>query len=316
MTISLAVNIAGLSLQNPVMTASGTAGFGEEYALFTDVTALGALVVKTVTIHPRDGNPPPRIAETPAGIVNAVGLQNPGIAHFISEVIPRLRHYGIPVVVSIAGDTIEEYAYLAEELANKGGEAVTALEVNISCPNVKKGGLAFGCDPDSAARVVSAVKANINLPVIVKLTPNVTDITQIAVAAEAAGADALSLINTLSGMVIDIHAQKPLLGNQVGGLSGPAVRPVAVRAVWQVYRHTKLPLIGMGGIQTAADAVEFLLAGASAVAVGTGSFVDPQAAKKVVSGIHAYLLKNKIADVKNITGAAHRGREMDNANSP
>jgi dihydroorotate dehydrogenase (NAD+) catalytic subunit len=299
----LAVEIAGLKLQNPVLTASGTFGFGAEYAPFVELDRLGALVVKSLTLSPRAGNPPPRLVETPAGVLNSIGLQNPGVEVFLEEHLPFLRRLKTPLIVSIAGEEPEEYAALAARLAGVPG--IAALEVNISCPNVKRGGLQFGADPRAAAEVTRAVKKQCRLPVIVKLTPNVTSIAAVAEAAAAAGADALSLINTLSGMAIDIERRRPVLGNVVGGLSGPAVRPVAVRAVWEVYRAVKVPLIGMGGIFCAADALEFILAGARAVAVGTASFVNPRAALEVLAGIERYLKAHGIEDINELVGAAH-----------
>ncbi len=305
--ISTTVEIAGVRLKNPVMTASGTFGYGHEYASYFDLSRLGALVVKTVTLEPRSGNPPPRIAETPCGILNSVGLQNPGAGYFIREVLPALRQYRVPVVVSIAGFSTDEYGELARMMTAAG--SIDALEVNISCPNVKAGGVAFGTVPDMAAEVIRKVRVNTNLPVIAKLTPNVTDITAIASAVEEAGADAVSLINTVAGMVIDVEKRRPLLANEVGGLSGPAVRPIAVRAVWEVYRTIKVPVIGMGGIMEGRDAIEFMLAGARAVAVGTANLVDPTAAERVVREIEAYLEAHAIPDVNELVGAAHRRRE-------
>jgi len=304
MNVSTAVEIAGLRLKNPVMTASGTVGFGEEYAPYLDLSRLGALVIKTVTLRPRPGNPPPRIAETPAGVLNAVGLQNPGVEVLVRDVLPRLERFDVPVIVSIAGETVEEYARLAARLDGLPG--IAALEVNISCPNVKAGGMAFGTDPEAAAAVIAGVRENTGFPVIAKLSPNVTDIRAIALAAAGAGADALSLINTLSGMVIDVERRRPLLGNVIGGLSGPAIRPVAVRAVWQVYQVVDRPLIGMGGIMTARDALEFILAGARAVAVGTGNLVSPETAEKVIAGLTDYLQAHGVADINELVGAAHR----------
>jgi dihydroorotate dehydrogenase (NAD+) catalytic subunit len=305
MSAATAVEIAGIKMKNPVMTASGTVGFGEEYARYLDLSSLGALVIKTITLKPRAGNPPPRIAETPAGVLNAVGLQNPGVEALVREVLPRLACYDVPVVVSIAGETVDEYARLAARL--DGVPGIAALEVNISCPNVKAGGIAFGTQPDMAAEVVQDVKRNTGLPVIAKLSPNVTDIRAIARAAAGAGADALSLINTLTGMAIDVDRRRPLLGNISGGLSGPAIRPVAVRAVWQVYQAVNLPLVGMGGIMTARDALEFILAGARAVAVGTANLVNPGAAGEVIAGLARYLEEQGIADINELVGAAHRG---------
>ncbi|MEW6541573.1 MAG: dihydroorotate dehydrogenase [Bacillota bacterium] len=304
MKTKTAVDIAGLKLKNPVLTASGTVGFGEEYAPYLDLSGLGALVVKTITLKPRAGNPPPRITETPAGVINAVGLQNPGVEALVADILPRLARFGVPVIVSIAGETAGEYARLAGRL--DGVPGIAALEVNISCPNVKAGGIAFGTEPAMTAEVVRRVRENTALPVIAKLSPNVTDIRTIALAAAGAGADALSLINTLSAMVIDVERRRPLLGNVFGGLSGPAVRPVAVRAVWQVYRAVALPLIGMGGIMTARDALEFILAGARAVAVGTANLVNPGAAAAVAAGLEQYLAEQGIGDINELVGAAHR----------
>lgn len=300
----LAVNVGGIRMKNPVTTASGTFGFGAEYASFVDINTLGALVVKGTTLQPRQGNPTPRIVETPAGILNAIGLQNPGVDVLINKAMPYLKDFNVPVIVNIAGDTVEDYAKLAARLSQVKG--VAGLEVNISCPNVKKGGLQFGSDPDSAAEVTRAVKANTSLPVIVKLSPNVTSIAGVAEKVAAAGADALSLINTLLGMSIDIHRRRPVLGNVMGGLSGPAVRPVAVRAVWQVYQAVSLPIIGMGGIINAEDALEFILAGATAVAVGTANFVNPRATADVIEGLEKFLVDEGIADISELVGAAHR----------
>jgi len=300
----LAVNIGGIQMKSPVATASGTFGYGPEYAPYLDLNRLGAIVVKGITLKPRAGNPPPRLAETPAGILNAIGLQNPGVERFIAEALPYLSGYDLPVIVNIAGDTVEDYARLADRLDRAPG--VDGLEVNISCPNVKKGGLQFGSDPSAAAEVTRAVKGHTGLPVVVKLSPNVTDIVPVAEKVAGAGADALSMINTLVGMAIDIKNRRPLLGNVTGGLSGPAVRPVAVRAVWQVYREVPLPIIGMGGITTADDALEFILAGASAVAVGTASFINPRATMEVLEGLEEYLAANGMADIRELVGAAHK----------
>ncbi|MGI5838395.1 MAG: dihydroorotate dehydrogenase [bacterium] len=296
----LAVNLAGIKMKNPVMTASGTCGYGREYRDFYDVNELGAIVVKGLTREPRPGNPVPRIAETPAGILNAIGLQNPGLDVFLREEIPYLRELSLPVIVNIAGNEAEDYRALAAALDGTGG--IAALEVNISCPNVKKGGMAFGTDPDAAHAVVRAIRQETGLPVIVKLSPNVTDITAIARGVEAAGADAVSLINTLVGMAVDIRTRRPVIANIVGGLSGPAVKPVALRMVWEVARAVRLPIIGIGGISTAEDAIEFLLAGATAVAVGTASFVNPRAPVEIIAGISQYLAANGIADVNELIG--------------
>ncbi len=299
---NLAVNVGGIKMKNPVATASGTFGFGQEYSAYFNINQLGAVVVKGTTLKARQGNAGPRIAETPAGILNSIGLQNPGVDYLLEHYVPYFKTLDAPVIVNIAGDSVEDYAKVAEKL--DAAEAVAGLEINISCPNVKKGGLAFGSDPAMAYEVTAAVRAATTLPVIVKLSPNVTDITKIAEAAAKAGADGLSLINTLLGMAIDINQCRPVLGNTMGGLSGPAVKPVAVRAVWQVYRAVQLPIIGMGGITTAADALEFILAGATAVAVGTANFINPRAAIEIIDGIEQYLNENEIADINLLVGKA------------
>ncbi|QNB46320.1 dihydroorotate dehydrogenase [Thermanaerosceptrum fracticalcis] len=299
--INLAVEVAGIKVKNPVMTASGTFGFGREYSKFYNLSLLGAIMVKGTTLEPRLGNPPPRLAETPAGLLNCIGLQNPGVDAVIKEEIPWLSQYDVPIIVNISGHSLEEYGEIALRLDGVAG--VAGLEINISCPNVKHGGLAFGTEPQMAADVIRTVKDKSKLPIIAKLSPNVTDITEIAKAVEAAGADAISLINTLLGMAIDIKTRRPVLSNIVGGLSGPAVKPVAVRMVWQVARAVKIPIIGMGGIVSAEDAIEFLLAGASAVAVGAGNFYDPLAPLKVIEGIKAWLEQEKIADIRELIGA-------------
>ncbi|MDD2552983.1 MAG: dihydroorotate dehydrogenase [Desulfotomaculaceae bacterium] len=300
----LAVNIGGIAMKNPVATASGTFGFGSEYAPYIDLNLLGALVVKGITLQPRAGNPTPRLVETTAGVLNSIGLQNPGVERFVGELLPGLAGYDLPVIVNIAGDTIQDYGQLAARLDRAPG--VAGLEVNISCPNVKKGGMQFGSDPDMAAEVTRVVKAGTGKPVIVKLSPNVTSIVAIAEQVARAGADALSMINTLLGLAIDLKTRRPVLGNGLGGLSGPAVKPVAVRAVWQVYREVKLPIIGMGGIITAADAIEFILAGATAVALGTANFVNPRATMDVLAGIKRYMIENEVQDINELVGAAHR----------
>ena len=296
----LAVKIAGLHLKNPVMTASGTFGFGKEYAPFVDLNQLGAIVVKGTTLHPRLGNAGRRLVETPAGMLNSIGLENPGVEHFIAHELPNLKKFAVPVIVNISGHSIDEYRELAAILDIDG---VAAVEVNISCPNVREGGLVFGTDCASAGSVVRAVRRATGKTVIAKLSPNVTDIVSIAKAVADAGADALSLINTLLGMAIDIRTRRPKLGNIVGGLSGPAVKPVALRLVWQVAKAVPLPIIGMGGIMTGEDAVEFLLAGAPAVAVGTANFVNPRATLEVAEGIGQYLCENNLSSVQEIIGA-------------
>ena len=295
----LAVNIAGIKMKTPVMAASGTFGFGLEYSDFVDLNKIGAVVVKGTTLKPRAGNIGRRIAETPAGMLNSIGLENPGVEKFLQTILPKLTQYDVPIIVNISGSTIAEYGELAALLTVPG---VAGLELNISCPNVKEGGIAFGTQCHSAAAVVEMAKRNTNLPVIVKLSPNVTDIVAMAQAVEQAGADAISLINTLLGMAIDIHKWKPVLGNVVGGLSGPAVKPIAVRMVWQVAQAVNVPIIGMGGIVTADDAIEFMLAGASAVAVGTGNFVNPCATQSVAEGIKDYLEKRGLSNVNQLVG--------------
>ena len=298
--MNLAVKIGNLELKNPVMGASGTFGFGKEYEDFLDVNEIGAIVTKGVTPKPRAGNPGVRIAETPAGMLNCIGLENPGVDAFICDILPKIKKYNTAVIVNISASTVEEYAEMAWLLDIDG---VDAVEVNISCPNVKEGGIVFGTDPKAAAAVTRAVKTHTSKTVIVKLSPNVTDITVMAKAVEEAGADAISMINTLTGMVIDINTRKPLLGNITGGLSGPAVKPVAVRMVWQVAKAVKIPIIGMGGITCAEDAIEFMLAGATAVAVGAYNFVDPSALKVVADGIADYMKKHNIEDVNELVGA-------------
>lgn len=298
--MNLAVKIGNLELKNPVMGASGTFGFGKEYEDFLDVNEIGAIVTKGVTPKPRAGNPGVRIAETPAGMLNCIGLENPGVDAFICDILPKIKKYNTAVIVNISASTVEEYAEMAWRLDIDG---VDAVEVNISCPNVKEGGIVFGTDPKAAAAVTRAVKTHTSKTVIVKLSPNVTDITVMAKAVEEAGADAISMINTLTGMVIDINTRKPLLGNITGGLSGPAVKPVAVRMVWQVAKAVKIPIIGMGGITCAEDAIEFMLAGATAVAIGAYNFVDPSALKVVADGIADYMKKHNIEDVNELVGA-------------
>ncbi len=295
----LSIEFAGVRWKNPVAVASGTFGFGREYGEFYDLSELGAICVKGLTLRPREGNPAPRIAETPAGILNAVGLQNPGIEGFIERELPELRRHDVVVIANLSGNSPEEYGTMAARLSEAG---VDMLEVNISCPNVKAGGLAFGTCPESAAEVTRAVKKHAAVPVLVKLSPNVTDITAIARAVEDAGADGLSLINTLLGMRIDIETRRPILRNNTGGLSGPAVLPVAVRMIWQVRQAVKLPILGMGGVRTGADAVELLLAGADAVAVGTASFADPFAPLHVRDGIADYLDRHGLASTRELSG--------------
>ncbi|MGM0471245.1 MAG: dihydroorotate dehydrogenase [Bacillota bacterium] len=296
---NLSLNLNGLKLQNPVITASGTFGFGEEYEDYVDLDRLGGVMVKGTTLEPKAGNPTPRIAETPAGMLNAIGLQNPGVDHFIEQILPRIKDYNFQIIVNISGNSVNDYAKLASKLDQV---EVAALEINISCPNVKKGGLAFGTQPQMAADVVKAVSSETDLPVITKLSPNVTDITAIAQAVEEAGTDIISLINTLIGMKIDIERQESILANQIGGLSGPAIRPVAVRMVHQVAQAVDLPLIGMGGIMSGRDAIEFLLAGASAVSIGTANFVNPNVSMEVIDEIEEYLSSNGYDSIEEIVG--------------
>ena len=299
----LKVNIGGIGMNNPVMTASGTFGFGIEYSQFIDISQLGAIVIKGVTLKPKEGNSTPRIVETPAGMLNSIGLQNPGVDYVINNCVPYFKKLKTKVIVNISGDSTLDYALVAKKLTDAGG--ISGIEVNISCPNVKRGGMAFGASAKSAFEVTEAVKDATDLPVIVKLSPNVTDIAEIAKAVEAAGADAVSLINTLTGMAIDINSRKPVLGNVVGGLSGPAVKPVAVYAVWRVYKAVDIPIIGMGGISSAEDALEFILAGARAVAIGTANFVNPKTAIEVIEGIERYLKSHEISDINELVGKAH-----------
>ena len=295
----LSINLAGISMKNPLMTASGTFGFGEEFADFLDLGEVGAIVVKGITREPRRGNPGRRMAETPSGMLNCIGLQNPGVDVFLRDTLPRIRRYGAPIIANINGNLVEDYAFLAEVLDECG---VAGLEVNISCPNTQHGSMAFGVVPETAAEVTAEVKKRTKLPVIVKLSPNVTDITEIAKAVEAAGADAVSLINTLVGMAIDTQSWRPVLGNVVGGLSGPAVKPIALRMVWQTARAVKIPVVGMGGICTAKDAVEFFLAGAQAVAIGAANFVNPCSMQEVAAGVEEYLKARGLSHVSQLVG--------------
>jgi dihydroorotate dehydrogenase (NAD+) catalytic subunit len=290
----ISINLAGIKMQNPVMVASGTFGYGDEYAELMDINRLGALVTKTITIHPRVGNPPPRIVETPAGMLNSIGLQNVGLQSFLSDKLPHLKKITIPIIVSISGDTVQEFIQLAETLSDQSG--VAGLEMNLSCPNVKAGGLLFSIDAKLTNEVVSAVRRVTKLPLLVKLTPNVTDITVIGKSAEDAGADALVAINTLLGMVIDIKTGKAKLGNITGGLSGPAIRPVAVRMVYELAKKVKIPIVGTGGIMNTSDALEFLYAGATAISIGTGLFVDPQIPINIINGLAEPRIARMIAN--------------------
>jgi dihydroorotate dehydrogenase (NAD+) catalytic subunit len=296
----LSVDFAGIKLKNPVLTASGTFGYGEEYADIVDLNRLGGVIVKGISLRPIQGNPPPRIWETPSGMLNAIGLENPGVDVFLRDKLPFLRNYDTAVIVNIFGYSLEEYVGVAERL--DGVQGVSGLEVNISCPNVKAGGIVFGTNLKAAFELLSAVRKATKLPIIAKLSPNVTDITEFAKAARDAGCDGLSLINTLLGMAIDVRSRRPRLANCTGGLSGPAIRPVAVRMVWQAAKAISLPIIGMGGIMTAEDALEFILAGASAVAVGTANFVNPRATVDVAEGIVAFLEQQGIGSVRELIG--------------
>ncbi|HCT65076.1 MAG TPA: dihydroorotate dehydrogenase [Lachnospiraceae bacterium] len=298
-SINTAVNIAGVEMKNPVTTASGTFGSGREFAEFVDINMLGAVTVKGVADKPWKGNNTPRIAETYGGMLNSVGLQNPGAEYFIENDIPFLRQFDTKIIVNLCGHSIEEYCSVAQRMSEAD---VDMFELNISCPNVSAGGITFGTDPKMAEKVVSEVKKYAKKPMIVKLTPNVTDITEIALAAEAGGADALSLINTLLGMRIDINKRKPILANKVGGFSGPAIKPVAVRMVYQVSKATNLPIIGMGGISSWQDAIEFIMAGATGVAVGTANFTNPLATVEIVKGIEEYMQANGINNLAEIRG--------------
>ena len=302
----LATDIAGLKMKTPVTTASGTFGFGLEFTDFLDLEKVGAVTVKGTTLAPRAGNKGQRVVETPSGMLNCVGLENPGSDYFLKETLPKLRKYNVPVIVNIDASSPEEYGELAAKLDVKG---VDAVEINVSCPNIKDGGLVFGTNAKSMAQVVKEVKKNTSKVVITKLSPNVTSITEMAKAAEDAGTDALSLINTLIGMKIDVHRQRPVLGNVTGGLSGPCIRPVAVRMCYEVAQAVNVPIIGMGGIMNADDAVEFFLAGASAIAVGTANFVDPAIAETVSLGILEYMDRHNIRKLKDMVGLALPGKQ-------
>lgn len=302
--VDLRFSIGSLQFKNPVLTASGTFGYGSEFDDFMDVSKLGGIIVKGTTMEPREGNAYPRMAETPSGMLNAVGLQNKGIDYFEQQIYPRISGYDTNVIVNINGSYIEDYVALAERVSRLG--KIPAIELNISCPNVKMGGMAFGTNPVSAREVISAVRAAFPGILIVKLSPNVTDITEFAHIAEEEGADSISLINTLVGMSVDIKRMIPALSTITGGLSGPAIKPVALRMVWQAARAVKIPVIGIGGIMTASDAIEFFLAGASAIQVGTASFIDPQAAVKILQGIEEYLIAGKFSGIGDITGLINK----------
>ncbi len=297
----LRVNIGSLELQNPVMTASGTFGYAREFEDLVNLHRLGGIIVKGISFEPRAGNPPQRIVETPCGMLNAIGLQNVGVERFIAEKMVYLKGIGVPVIVNVLGDSIEEYRQLTERL--RGVEGIAALEVNISCPNVKKGGVAFGTVPSTAAAVTEAVKKAADVPVMVKLSPNVSDIVEMAKAVEDGGADSISLVNTLIGMAIDLERRRPVLANVIGGLSGPAIKPVALRMVYQAAAAVNIPVIGIGGIESAEDALEFILAGAAAIQIGTANFVNPRVSEEVVDGIGDYVKANKLASIRELIGA-------------
>ncbi len=301
----LRVNIGSLEIANPVMTASGTFGYAREFEGLMNLHRLGAVIVKGISLYPRAGNAPPRIVETACGMLNAIGLQNVGVDRFITEKMPYLQGLNVPVIVNILGDSLAEYEEITARLAGIPG--VSGIEVNISCPNVKKGGVAFGTDPTMAAAVTGAVKKKADVPVMVKLSPNVSDITVIAKAVEDAGADAISLINTLIGMAIDLRSRRPSLANIIGGLSGPAIKPVALRMVYQVAKTVSVPVIGIGGIDSADDALEFMLAGATAVQIGTANFINPRASEDVIEGIAAYAKAEKLHSIRSIIGGLRIG---------
>jgi dihydroorotate dehydrogenase (NAD+) catalytic subunit len=303
----LKVTLGDLKLQNPVMTASGTFGYAREFKNLVELNRLGAIIVKGLSLEPAAGNPPPRIVETPCGMINAIGLENVGIDAFIEQKVPFLKTLAPPILTNIWGTEEEEYAQVAARIEDI--DTVSGIEVNISCPNIKAGGMAFGVNPQAAFSVVAAVRKNTTKFLMVKLSPNVTDITEIARQVEAAGADAISLINTLSAMAIDIETRRPKLANIVGGLSGPAIKPVALRMVWQVARVAKVPVVGIGGIMTAADALEFFIAGAAAIQVGTANFVNPQATTDIIDGIEAFMLENGIANLQELVGSLDTGSD-------
>ncbi|GAA4065708.1 dihydroorotate dehydrogenase [Amphibacillus indicireducens] len=302
--MNLSVKLPGLNLKNPIMPASGCFSFGKEYSQFYDLSELGAVVIKAATLNERLGNPTPRVAETDSGMLNAIGLQNPGVEMIIDQELPYLKKYDVPIIANIAGSSIEEYEQVARAFQRTDG--IAAVELNISCPNVKEGGLQFGTNPDVAAEVTRRVKAASNVPVYVKLTPNVTNVVEIAQAVEEAGADGLTMINSLTGMQINLQSRRPLLANKVGGLTGPAIKPVAIRMVYQVYQAVKIPIIGVGGIMTAEDVLEFLLAGASAVQVGTANFQNPMICPELIEQLPACLAKYGFRSVEEAIGKGHQ----------
>ncbi len=298
--VNLEVKIGGLTLKNPVLTASGTFGYGEEFSDFIDLNKLGGFIVKGTTINHREGNPYPRMVETPSGMLNAVGLQNKGVDYFIDTIYPRIKDFNSEIIVNVSGATLDDYVAVCEKLSSL--DKINAIEVNISCPNVKQGGMAFGTTTEGAAMVTKAVRKTYNKTIIIKLSPNVTDIASIAKAVEAEGADAVSLINTLMGMSIDVERQRPHLSTITGGLSGPAVRPIAVRMVWQVAKAVNIPIIGLGGIMNGRDALEFIMAGANAIQVGTANFIDPTTTIKIIDYINDYCKRHSITDINELVG--------------
>ncbi|MDD5679347.1 MAG: dihydroorotate dehydrogenase [Kiritimatiellae bacterium] len=310
----LSVRIGGLVMQNPVMTASGTFGYGPEFARLMDLNRLGAIVVKGISLKPTQGNPTPRLVEVPGGLLNAIGLQNPGFDGFVRDYLPFLRHYRAPVIVNIWGHTINEYASIAERFNDLPG--VHGLELNISCPNIKHGGIAFGTDPKMARRVITAVRARTRLPLITKLSPNVTVIAEFARIAEACGSDAVSLINSFPAMAIDIEARRPILANITGGLTGPAIHTIALKMVWETARAVKIPVIGMGGITSAREALAFIIAGASAVAVGTANFSEPLSTLAVIKGIEAYLVRHRLPSIRALVGTLETGAVIPKPRGP
>ncbi len=299
-TVDLSVDIGGMRLRNPVMTASGTCGYGEELAPYMDLRRLGAIVVKGLSLKPRPGNPPPRMTEVPSGLINSIGLQNIGVEAFVRDKLPSLTDLGVPVIANIFGEDVEEYCLLARRLDTSG---VAAIELNISCPNVEKGGIEFGRIPEEAHDLVREVRRATGLPIITKLSPNVRDIKEMAMAVEEAGTDAISLINTIPAMAIDVERRRPRLSSIIGGLSGPAIRPIAVRMVWEAYQAVKVPIIGVGGIMGASDALEFVIAGACAVQIGTATFIDPAVCEKVLKGIEEYMDRHGIRRFVDLIGS-------------
>lgn len=298
-SVNMSVDIGGLKIKNPIMTASGTFGFGREYENYMDISKLGGIMVKGLTLKPRKGNISPRIAETPSGMLNSVGLENPGVESFVKDELPYLKEKGVTVIANVSGNTVEEYCEMCKIIDSTSCDAV---EVNISCPNVKQGGVAFGTDKDVVFHITKEVRKHTKKPLIVKLSPNVTDIKEIAVSAERGGADCISLINTLLGMAVDIKTRRPILRNNVGGLSGPAIKPVALRMVWQVSQVVDIPIIGMGGISSVEDIIEFILVGASAISIGTANFVNPKVSIELIEGLEKYLIENEIKNIKELVG--------------